>query len=101
MYGLYGRGDPETHEELKQLLEIPEQCLRDFGDHAVVILNVKQFLRRIKDAVSHEGYTCGARLVTYYDRVQPVFTKDEDGAFYKREQYSYEPLAKLPRKPSY
>ncbi len=73
-------------------LTIPTRAM-SFGRHAVVILEVYEFIRRVKEAVNRAGYQLSYKPVEYYDPVtgihtnpatlEPIFTKRND---YQEEQ---------------
>ena len=90
MHGLYSDGNPTTTEELKEQLEISERCVEDFGEHAVIVTNGKEFFRRVNEAVRKNGYRSKRGLVKYYQSVHPALENHIDGAFYKRDMYSYQ-----------
>ena len=73
-------------------LKIPTRAM-SFGRHAVVILDVYEFIRRVKEAVNRAGYRLSYKSVEYYDptagihtnpaTLEPIFTKRND---YQEEQ---------------
>ena len=73
-------------------LKIPLRSTH-FGRYAVVILHVQEFIRRVKNAVSWDGYQLSYKLVEYYDSttgihtnlttLEPIFTKRNE---YQEEQ---------------
>ena len=73
-------------------LTIPTRAM-SFGRHAVVILAVNEFIRRVKEAVNRAGYRLEYKSVEYYDpltgihtnpsTLEPIFTKRND---YQEEQ---------------
>ena len=80
----------ENIEELRRQLVVPEKCF-EFGDYAVVISDVNQFIRRMQGAAQAEGYGFGRRLVAYYD--PETFHGSFDGieaAFSKQQRQSYQ-----------
>ena len=74
------------------ILKIPSRAT-SFGGYAVVILDVGEFIRRVKRAVDRAGYRLSYRQVEYYDpatgihtslaTLEPIFTKRDD---YQEEQ---------------
>ena len=67
-------------------IEISRECL-DFGKHAVLIIHVSQFVKRVKDAVRKiESYRLGGRLVRYSDQ-PPIDVTGIETIFHKRERY--------------
>ena len=77
--------------DLKKQLEIPEDCI-NLGEHAVVITNVKEFIRRVVASANREGYGIISRLVKYYDPNigTPPARSEIDSIFTKRNQYAYQ-----------
>ena len=70
----------------KEQIEIPRECL-DFGEHAVVITNVPEFVERVRNAVRDtEGYRLVGRLVRYSDEPS-IDVTGSDTIFHKREHY--------------
>lgn len=64
----------------------------DFGEYAVIILNPKEFIYRIKK------YCKENNLISYCSRVQYYDEKSKDGnlgPFHKREKYSYQNEARI------
>ena len=74
------------------ILKIPSRATC-FGRYAVVILDVGEFIRRVRKAVSRAGYRLSYKAVEYYDpptgihtnptTLEPIFTKCND---YQEEQ---------------
>ena len=74
------------------ILKIPSRAT-SFGRYAVVILDVGEFIRRVKKAVDSAGYRLSYKQVEYYDSttgihtslttLEPIFTKRND---YQEEQ---------------
>ena len=77
--------------DLKKQVELPEECT-NLGEHAVVITNTKEFLRRAKAAADREGYRMTWKLVTYYDSNvgTPLARSEIESIFTKRDQYAYQ-----------
>ena len=89
--GTFQQISAENLPELKKQLELPEDCI-DLGEHAVVITNVEEFLRRVKAAARREEYGIYQGLVTYYDPnvgTPPAYS-DIASIFTKRDHYSYQ-----------
>ena len=73
-------------------LKVPTRAM-SFGRHAVVILDVYEFIRRVKEAVNRAGYRLSYKSVEYYDptvgmhtnpaTLEPIFTKRNN---YQEEQ---------------
>ena len=85
--GLSGDDDPE---ELTSLLPVHERCLR-LGRYAVVIKDVGQFIRRVREAATAEGFVVGQDQVAYYDPgTYHGFTPLAAAVFRKHEGYSYQ-----------
>ena len=73
-------------------LKIPLRA-SSFGRYAVVILDVQEFIRRLKKAVNKAGYSLSHSPVKYYNpaigihtnlaTLEPIFTKRDD---YQEEQ---------------
>ena len=73
-------------DRLREALLIDEKCF-DLGDHAVVIMDVQEFMRRIEFAVTAEGFQAWGWLVRYdgpaeFDKnfmdIKNVFRKHPD-----------------------
>ena len=80
----------ENIEELRRAMSIPEGCF-EFGDYAVVVTDVNEFIRRIRATAQAEGYGFGRGLVKYYD--PETFHGSFDGieaAFSKQRRQSYQ-----------
>lgn len=85
--GLSGDDDPE---ELTTLLPVHERCLR-LGRYAVVIKDVGEFIRRVREAATAEGFVVGQDQVAYYDPgTYHGFTPLAAAVFRKHEGYSYQ-----------
>ena len=70
----------------KEQIEIPEECL-DFGGHAVVITDVPEFVKRVRNAVREtEDYRLVRGLVRYGDEPS-IDVSGIDTIFHKREHY--------------
>ncbi len=90
MHGIYSNGNPQTTKQFKEQLEISDRCVEDFGEHAVMLTNGKEFFTRVREAARRMGYRSARRLVKYYQDIHPALASDLDGAFYKRKKYSYQ-----------
>ena len=77
-------------EGLRQQLVIPEEC-RALGEHAVVINNVPEFIRRMETAAQVNSYRIARGLVRYYDpeSFHGNFS-DVESIFRKQERHSYQ-----------
>ena len=70
----------------KEQIEIPKECL-DFGEHAVLITKVPQFVERVKNAVREtEEHGLVGRLVRYSNEPS-IDVTGVDTIFHKRESY--------------
>ena len=78
-------------DRLKEHLKIPEKYVR-LGEHAVIIKNVTEFLRRVEKAAHRAGYGILWGLVKYYDPQvgTPSIRSDIETIFCKREEYAYQ-----------
>ena len=73
----------------KEQIEIPEECL-DFGGHAVMITNVPEFMKRVRNAVREtEDYRLVRGLVRYDDEPS-IDVTEVDTIFHKREHYKHQ-----------
>ena len=95
MYAAHS-GDQETLsvesvEDVKKMMEIPEDCLA-FGSHAVVITNASEFMKHVKDAALRENYGVHGRLVKYYDprRFHGGSPEEMEPIFNKRDEYKHQ-----------
>ena len=76
--------------DLQSLLAIPERCL-SLGQYVVVIMDVHEFIRRVKKAVRAEGYVIGHRPVEYYNPdTYHGSTSLTDAVFRKQDRHSYQ-----------
>ena len=70
----------------KEQIEIPKESL-EFGEHAVLITKVQQFVERLKNTVREtEDYGLVGRLVRYADDPS-IDVTEIDVIFHKREPY--------------
>lgn len=77
-------------EDLQQRLMIPERCF-ELGEHAVVITDVPEFMRRFGTALKTHRYRGWSHLVRYYDpSIFHGHFEGIDAVFRKRSEYSYQ-----------
>ena len=77
-------------EALRKKLMIPVECLA-LGEYAVVVMNVREFLKRLYCFAQKQGYRYERRLVKYYD--PETFHGNFNGVealFWKQNQYSFQ-----------
>ena len=77
-------------DALRQELTIPAECL-SLGKYAVVIMNVPEFINRMRDSARVKGYKIGGGLVKYYDPA--TFHGNFHGVesvFWKQNHYSFQ-----------
>ena len=89
--GTFQQVSADSLLDLKKQLELPEDCTK-LGEHAVVITDVEEFLRRVRAAAHRAGYGICRGLVKYYDPNvgTPPARSDIDSIFTKRDQYAYQ-----------
>ena len=89
--GTFQQVTTDNLPDFKKQLELPEDCTK-LGVHAVVILDVEEFLRRVTAAAHHAGYGICRGLVKYYDPIvgTPPARSDIESIFTKRDQYAYQ-----------
>ena len=76
--------------ELSNTRVIPK-CWLSLGQHAVVIKDVHEFIRRMKEVADARGYVIGQRQVEYYDPdTHHGATSSADAIFRKQDRYSYQ-----------
>ena len=77
-------------EELRQQLIIPDEC-RALGEHAVVINNVPEFIKRMEATAQVKGYRMARSLVRYYHpgSFHGNF-RDVESIFHKQGRHSYQ-----------
>ena len=80
----------ENIEEFRMQFLIPDEC-RHLGEHAVVVNNVPEFIRRMEAAAAVNNYRVARGLVRYYDpeSFHGNF-RDVESIFRKQERYSYQ-----------
>ena len=62
-----------------------------FGEFAVVVKNVKEFINRIENAAKAKNYQIGRGLVKYYDPdIFSDFFSDGEAVFRKRDTYRHQ-----------
>ena len=90
--GQFTRVSPDTIGEFKNQLEVPSACIDDFGKHAVVVRDVKEFYRRVDSAIDTAGYTRARGLVRYYDpeSASITYSHELEIPFCKRDEFSYQ-----------
>ena len=79
---------PEDIEKLRQQLLIREGAHK-LGEHAVVVKDLPEFIRRVKSAAKAKGYGVAHSSVRYYDpdSFHGSF-RDVESLFWKQAQYS-------------
>ncbi len=77
--------------DFRKQLEIPEECVH-LGEHAIIITNCQEFLRRVSAAAEQNGYQLCKGLVAYYDPEvgTPTIRADVETLFYKRNEFQYQ-----------
>ena len=84
----------ELVDQVKQQVEESLPTCSEMGEHAVVITDVKEFLKRVTRGAKREGWQLRSWLVKYYDLYPPeVASADERSfipAFFKRRKYELE-----------
>ena len=80
----------EKIEELRKQFLVPSEC-RGLGEHAVVVNNVPEFIRRMEAAGQGKGYRMARGLVRYYDpdSFHGSF-RDVESIFHKQDRHSYQ-----------
>ena len=80
----------ENIEELGKQFFISDEC-RCLREHAVVVNNVPEFIRRMEAAAAVNNYRVARGLVRYYDpgSFHGSF-RDVESIFSKQDQYSYQ-----------
>ena len=84
------KGTVASVDDVRRRVLVPERCL-ELGEHAVVVRDVPEFMRRFGAAIARERYRAWAHLVRYYD--PSTFHGDFDGidaVFRKRIEYGYQ-----------
>ena len=80
----------ENIKQLREQLTIPDEC-RALGNHAVVVDNVPEFVRRMEAAAQANSYRMARGLVRYYDpeSFHGNF-RDVESIFHKQDRHSYQ-----------
>ncbi|MYJ13709.1 MAG: hypothetical protein F4078_05310, partial [Acidimicrobiia bacterium] len=84
------KGTVASVDDVRRRLLVPERCL-ELGEHAVVVKDVPEFMRRFGAAIEREGYRAWTHLVRYYD--PSTFHGHFDGidaVFRKQIKYGYQ-----------
>ena len=82
------KSDSQVDEFKRQHIDIPEECLK-FGNHAVLVTDFLEFVKRVTSAVKKRAYRLVGGLVMYSD--YPVIDiTGIDVVFCKRERYKSE-----------
>ena len=79
------------NSDTKRNFELPE-TLWEFGDYAVVVFDVPEYINRVKKAARSRNYETWLGRVTYYDPALglPDVPLDESVAFFKRDQFAHQ-----------
>lgn len=79
----------ENIEELREQLIIPDECRR-LGEHAVVVNDVPEFVRRMEAAAGVNRYRMSRGLVRYYDpgSFHGRF-RDVESIFHKQDRHGH------------
>ena len=76
--------------ELSNTLTIPKRWL-SLGQYAVVIKDVQEFIRRMKEAADAKSYVIGQKPVEYYDPdTYHGVVSSTDAIFRKQDRYRYQ-----------
>ena len=92
MYAVdFGDFQEIPNDSTKRTIELPE-TLWEFGDYAVAVFDVPEFIRRVEKAALFRHYVVRLGRVTYYDPWLglPDVPLDESVAFFKRNQYAHQ-----------
>ena len=77
-------------EDLRREFRISNKCFT-LGDHAVVVFNVPEFIRRMTEAAGAKNYQMYRKLVKYYDPETAHFAfRDVESIFWKQDHLSYQ-----------
>ena len=77
-------------EDLRRELRISDECFT-LGDHAVVVFNVPEFIRRMTDAAKAKNYQMARKLVKYFDPETAHFDfHDGESIFWKQDHLSHQ-----------
>ena len=79
------------NNDTKAFLDLPE-TLWEFGDHAVVVFDVPEFINRVAKAARFRNFETWFGRVTYYDPAHglPDIPLDESVAFFKRNRFAHQ-----------
>ena len=79
------------NNDTKRTIELPE-TLWEFGNYAVVVFDVPEFIKRVSKAAFSHLYKVRPGRVTYYDSRfgLPDIPLNESVAFFKRNQYAHQ-----------
>ena len=77
--------------DLESQLRLSEGA-KKLGSHAIVIKNVSEFIKRVKEAASLKGYGVIPKLVEYYDPEvgSPSLRSQVETIFTKRKEFDYQ-----------
>ena len=77
-------------EDLRREFRISDRCFT-LGDHAVVVFNIPEFIRRMTDAARAKNYKMDYKLVEYYDPETAHFAfRDVESIFWKQDHLSHQ-----------
>ena len=80
----------ENIEELRQQFIIPDEC-RPLGEHAVVVNNVPEFIKRMETAAQFNSFRMARGSVRYYDpELFHGSFRDVESIFRKQDRHSYQ-----------
>ena len=75
---------------VKEKLRIHEDCLK-FGKYAVIVLNIPEFIERVKGFAIAHNYSVTRGFVQYYDPIiEHVHFSKKDAPFRKRTKFANE-----------
>lgn len=79
------------NSDTKRTIDVPE-TLWEFGDYAVVVFDVPEFISRARKAARFLNYGISLGRVTYYNAALglPNVPLDESVAFFKRDQFAHQ-----------
>ena len=76
--------------DLRREFRISDKCFT-LGDHAVVVLNVPEFIRRMTEAARAKNYQMYRKLVEYYNPETALFAfRGMESIFLKQDHLSYQ-----------
>lgn len=77
-------------QALQQELTIDDRCL-SLGSHAVIVMDVPGFIKRMESYAREAGYQIARKLVKYYDpETFHGHFRDVESVFWKQDQYSFQ-----------